>query len=131
MINKTKQTFFKSWKTITHYFSLPINLSIGLNIAFGARFGISTTFNFRVYNLVTQNKSNFGRRLNYSTDTLDRFSNIEAYKYNHSKFRPFTIYIHILDVVNPNFNGIAVKEVLEKGWNLLYNSKSLFLSWGR
>lgn len=59
--------------------------------------------------------SNSVRGINDPTDNLDLFSNISAYKYNHSLFLPFNVYIDIRDVLDNDYNWGVLRQILEIG----------------
>lgn len=68
-----------------------------------------STYNAKYYS--TYNKDL--EQINYN-DNLEGFSNINAYKYNHRRYKPFTVYIHIDQLKDPNFHWIPLRKVLRK-----------------
>lgn len=61
---------------------------------------------------------------NNSSDSLENLlSNKMAYKYNHSKYKPFNMYIDISDVLDRHYKWEIVKDVLECGETYLVTIK--------
>ena len=65
--------------------------------------------------------------VNLSSDSLESlFSNKMAYKYNHSKYKPFNIHIDIMNVLDKYFKWEIVKDVLVGGETYLITIKLFY-----